>query len=247
MYCRKCGKVIPEDSVYCPYCGLPAEAGTGKGNSGAHRIVFRIVLSVILVMAALACVAMVTRRTSPDENPGAVRTPSIPVTLPTEATVEEAESVPTSGETQSADDSDPWRHVDTMEETEKILGFGLEAPEMVKDFEPPWINVAVDCSNLWVSYHKYTQEHDPMYYDKIITVGRSVSIIKYPCPEGTVFVSAASSQKLIQVDGNDVVLEMDGNEVVSAQWAADGYAYDLSFENMGLTAYSVVPVISQVH
>lgn len=247
MYCRNCGKVIPEDSVYCPYCGLPAEAGTGKGNSGAHRIVFRIVLPVILVMVALACVAMVTRRTSPDENPGAVRTPSIPVTLPTEATVEEAETVPTSGETQSAGDSDPWRHVDTMEEAEKILGFGLEAPEMVKNFEPPWINVAVDCSNLWVSYHKYTQEHDPMYYNKIITVGRSVYIIKYPCPEGTVFVSAASSQKLIHVDGNDVVLEMDGNEVVSARWSADGYAYDLSFENMGLTAYSVVPVISQVH
>lgn len=86
-----------------------------------------------------------------------------------------------------------------------------------------------------------------MYYNKIITVRRSISITKYPCPDGTFFVSPDAQQKLVKVDGSDVVLVMDGNEVISAEWAADGYAYDLSFENMGLTAYTVVPLISQTH
>ena len=254
MYCRKCRKTIPDDSVYCPYCGEPTDPGTRKASSGAHRLVCKVVLSVIVVIAALAGIAMVIRWPAPEKQLSTAETQSTVSTLPpdttaevTETTVEATETAAVSEETQSTDDPDPWRHVDTMEQAEKILGFGLEAPEMVKEFEAPWINVATGCSNLWVSYHKYTQEHDPMYYDRIITVGRSIYIVKYPCPDGSIFVSPESKQKLIQVDGNDVVLVMDGNEVVSAQWAADGYAYDLSFENMGLTAYSVVPLISQTH
>ena len=212
------------------------------------------VLSVILVIAVLVCIAMVIRGAAPDKHPGAAETQSTAATLPPETTAEatetiakETETVSASEETQAADNSDPWCHVDSMEDAEKILGFGLEAPEIVKDFEAPWINVAPDCSNLWVSYHRYTQEHDPMYYDKIITVGRSIYIIKCPCPDGTVSVSPESKQKLIKVDGNDVVLVMNNTEVVEANWAADGYAYAVTFENMGLTAYSVVPILSQIH
>lgn len=254
MYCRKCGKAIPDASVYCPYCGEPTDPGLRKANSGAHRLVFKVVLSVIVVIAVLVSIAMVIRRSAPEKQLSAAEPQSAASTLPpettaeaTETTAEETASTAASEETLSSDNPDPWRHVDTMEEAEKILGFGLEAPEMVKDFEAPWISVATGSSNLWVSYHKYAQEHDPMYYDKIITVGRSIYIIKYPCPDGSIFVSPEAKQKLIQVDGNDVVLVMDGNEVVSAQWAAGGYAYDLSFENMGLTACSVVPLISQTH
>lgn len=249
MYCRKCGKAIPDDSVYCPYCGIPTDPGTRKANSSAHRLVFKAVLSTVLVIGVLVCIAIAIRRTAPDKSLNAAETQSTVSTLPSETTAEatETETTTASEETQSTNNSDPWRHVDTMEEAERILGFGLEAPEIVKDFEAPWINVATSCSNLWASYHKYTQEHDPMYYDKIITVSRSIYIIKYPCPDGSIFVSPEHKQKLIKVDGNDVVLVMDGNEVVSAEWAADGYAYDLAFENMGLTAYSVVPLISQTH
>lgn len=117
----------------------------------------------------------------------------------------------------------------------------------MQDFEAHWINAATDCSNLWVSYHKSSQEHDPMYYDKIITVTRSIYIIKYPCPDGSFSVSPEPKQQLIKVDGNDVVLEMDGYQVVGAEWAADGHAYNLTLENMDLTAYTVVPLIAQIH
>lgn len=246
MYCRKCGKTIPDDSVYCPYCGIPTTPGAAK--TGVPRLVFMVALPLIAVTAILVCILMVVNR--PSRNVAAKEAApheSSVYTLPPETTAEETTLTEPAGETQQADDPDPWRHVDTMAEAEEILGFGLEAPEMVKDFEAPWINIAPDCSNLWVSYHQYTQEHDPMYYDKINTVGRSIYIVKYPCPDGAIFVSPESKQKLIKVDGNDVVLVMDGNEVVSAEWAADGYAYDLAFENMGLTAYTVVPLISQTH
>lgn len=242
MYCRKCGKSIPDDSIFCPYCGIATDPVGQKGKSGVRNLPFIIVLVLILALAALVCILVALRHDRLDRE--AVFAESVPAqstisTLPPEtATIEE---------TQKTDDSDPWRHVDSMEEAQTILGFGLEAPEIAKDFEVPWINVAPDSSNLWASYHRYTQEHDPMYYDRIITVSRSISIIKYPCPDGSFFVSTETQQKLIKVDSHDVVLEMDGYEVVAAEWAADGYAYRLSFENMGLTASTVVPIVAQTH
>lgn len=246
MYCRKCGKTIPEDSVFCPYCAVPTDPGHRNAKKGARSLVFLSTLTLIAVIAALACVIMVIRQSDRAVATEETAPPESTLsTLPPETT--ETEPNGATEETGASDPSGPWRHVDSMEEAEAILGFGLMAPDMVKDFEAPWINVAPDCLNLWASYRRYTEEHDPMYYDKIITVGHSIYIVKYPCPEGVVFVSPDNKQKLIQVDGNDVILTMDGVEVVGADWAAGGYAYSLSFENMGLTAYSVVPLISQTH
>ena len=62
-----------------------------------------------------------------------------------------------------------------------------------------------------------------------------------------VFVSPDAKQKLIKVDDNDVILILNNTEVVEANWATDGYAYTVSFENMGLTARSVAPILSQIH
>lgn len=250
MYCRKCGKAIPDDSVYCPYCGLPTDPGMRKKENGVRKLIFKAVLSTILVIAVLVCVVIGIRRSAAKKD--AIPTEAVPPqttvsTLPPETTGTVTESTEAPEETQNADSSDPWLHVDTMEDAVEILGFGLEAPEIVKDFEAPWINVAPDCSNLWVSYHRYTQEHDPMYYDKIITVGRSIYIVKYPCPDGAFYVSPEVKQKLINAGGNDVVLVMNNTEVVEANWAADGYAYSITFENMGLTPYTVVPIIAQTH
>lgn len=255
MYCRKCGKSIPDDSVFCPYCGSPTDPEAQKTKAGVRGFGFKILLSLLLVAAVLVCVCIGFLLSAPGRNvvtEEAAPPQSTVSTLPPETTSAETEShLEETAFSEASEeilvDADPWRHVDTMEEAEEILGFGLEAPEIVKDFEAPWINVATDSSNLWVAYHKYTQGHDPMYYNKIITVRRSISITKYPCPDGTFFVSPDAQQKLVKVDGSDVVLVMDGNEVISAEWAADGYAYDLSFENMGLTAYTVVPLISQTH
>lgn len=250
MYCRKCGKSIPGDSLFCPYCGVPTDPETRTAKNGVRSLIFKIMLPLILVLAVLVCVIMVVKLSGPGRNDTAEEAAPPQSTLSTlspETAAEETEPAETVEGTWVTDDSDPWIHVDTMEEAEAALGFGLEGPEMVADFEEPWINIAPDCSNLWVSYHKYTPEHDPMYYDKIITVGRHIYIVKYPCTDGLYYVSSGGDEKLIQVDGNDVVLVMENNEVVEANWAADGYAYTASFENTGLTAYTVVPVISQIH
>ena len=77
-------------------------------------------------------------------------------------------------------------------------------------------------------------------------VDRSVYIVKYPCPDGVIFVSPDVKQKLIKIVDNDVILILNNTEVVEANWAADGYAYTVSFENMGLTAHSVAPILSQI-
>ena len=232
-----------------------------KRNPRARGLMLLSVSTAVAVIAVLVCVVLVIRRSDPGRDVTTVESapllttvstlsaePSAEISAETSAEISAETSAETfAEETRETDYSDPWIHVDTMEDAEKALGFGLEPPELVKDFEKPWINIAPDCSNLWVSYHQYAQEHDPMYYDKIITVGRSIYIVKYPCPDGSIFVSPETKQKLIKVDGHDVVLEMEGNEVIEADWAADGYAYSLSFENMGLTAYTVVSVISQTH
>lgn len=245
MYCRKCGKSIPDDSLFCPYCGVATDPAVQKVKSGVRHFPIMIVLTLILGSTVLACILMTLRHVRPDRT--VVTTVASEETAPPQSTVSTLPPETTVEETQTTDDSYPWRHVDSMEEAQAILGFGLEAPEIVKDFEAPWINVAPASSNLGASYYRYTQEHDPMYYDKIITVRRSIYIIKYPCPGGSIFVSDKAQRKLIKVDGHDVVLEMDGYEVVAAEWAADGYAYTLSFENMGLTASTVVPLIAQTH
>lgn len=109
MYCRKCGKNIPDDSEYCPYCGIPTIPGDAKTN--IPRLMLIAALPLIAVI--LICVLMV-------------------IYLPSR-------------------------------------------------------------------------------------------------------------------DNNDVILILNNTEVVEANWAADGYAYTVSFENMGLTARSVAPILSQIH
>lgn len=244
MYCRKCGKSIPEDSVFCPYCAVPTDPGSRNGGKGARSLLFLGALTLFAVLAVLVCVLMAIRPASGDGAAGVSVSPERSQSaLPPETTQATAE--PAIEDTGAAAPSAPWHRVDSLEAAEEALGFGLAVPDVVKDFQEPYINIAPDNLNLWVSYHRYTEEHDPMYFDKIITVSHSIYIVKSPCPDGVVDVSSDNKQTLIQVDGNDVVLTLDGVEVVGADWAAGGYAYSLTFENMGLTTYSVVPLISQ--
>ncbi len=42
MYCKACGKVVPDDALYCPQCGAPlekvdAEPAQGAGNNGNYH------------------------------------------------------------------------------------------------------------------------------------------------------------------------------------------------------------------
>lgn len=42
MYCKACGKVVPDDALYCPQCGAPlekvdAEAAPNTGNNGNYH------------------------------------------------------------------------------------------------------------------------------------------------------------------------------------------------------------------
>lgn len=142
---------------------------------------------------------------------------------------------------------DPWTSCNSLQEAEEALGFGLELPEMVKDFEAPHVNIAQDSSNLWVIFRKYTLEHDPKYYDNIITVSKMISIQKYPSCGAPYYDAADYDTKLVNIDGRDVVLLLDNQEVVKAHWVADGFGYSVIFENCGLTAYTVVPVITSIH
>lgn len=32
MFCMKCGKKLPDDSKFCPFCGAPSDHGAQKGQ-----------------------------------------------------------------------------------------------------------------------------------------------------------------------------------------------------------------------
>ena len=37
MICKACGKVVPDDSLYCPHCGVPQEKVGNNGNYDANN------------------------------------------------------------------------------------------------------------------------------------------------------------------------------------------------------------------
>lgn len=266
MYCRKCGKTIPDDSAYCPYCSCAvelAESGAegspkGKAQKSSGNPVIKIALAAVVVIAVAVCgflgiKALTSGNDAPVEN---IVSTVPPVTEPeaTEPEVTEPEAtepeVPETAETkdpiQEELDSNPWVAYDSMEEAEEVLGFGLEFPEMAKEFELCRINVVQKHSNLWVIFRKEAFERDPNYYDKIISVSKMISIQKFPSYGTPYFDAEEYDTQLVNIDGRDVVLLLDNREVVEADWVADGFGYCVIFENCGLSAYTVIPVIAAI-
>lgn len=253
---QKSGKTIPDDSVFCPYCGCaidlaaPSEAGLPRQN-GKTQVRFLnpvaiISITVILVMALVIC-GFKGIKAGASGNDGPVQ--AIAVTAPPVTTSEVNEAIETTaGEepTSEAAVDDLWTSCNSLKEAEEALGFGLELPEITKDFDDPCINIAQDSSNLWIVFRKDTPEHDPKYYDHIITVSKMISIQKYPSFGAPDYDPADYVTKLVNIDGRDVVLLLDNREVVEADWVADGFGYSVIFENCGLTAYAVVPVLASI-
>jgi hypothetical protein len=75
MYCTKCGKNIPDDSVFCPECGYslgkvgpagPGPAGPAQAVSGALNIGI-IAGSVILPLLGIVMGIIYLRDSNPDK------------------------------------------------------------------------------------------------------------------------------------------------------------------------------------
>lgn len=259
MYCRKCGKTIPDDSVFCPYCGCAINPTTPSEASLPHRTekngkkqvhflnpVAIITIAVVLGMALAVCGFKGIKAGTSGSDASVQSTVATAPPMATSEVNEAIETMETEEPTQETEVYDPWISCNSLQEAEEALGFGLELPEIIKDFEDPCINIAQDSSNLWVIFRKYTSEHDPKYYDNIITVSKMISIQKYPSYGAPYYDAADYDTKLVNIDGRDIVLLLDNREVVEADWVADGFGYSVIFENCGLTAYTVVPVLASI-
>lgn len=61
MYCKNCGKTIPEDSVYCPQCGAPVgKVGPEKpaqepSKEASDTVLSKLQTGRIFGMVSLAC------------------------------------------------------------------------------------------------------------------------------------------------------------------------------------------------
>lgn len=174
-------------------------------------------------------------------NAGAASTATAPQVNEAIGTAETAEP------TQEEPDYDPWVSYASMEEAEEILGFGLELPEMVNDFDLRIINVAQNPSNLWVVFRKDAFERDPNREDKTIAVSKMISIQKYPDFGKLIYDPEGYDTQLVTIGGSEVVLLSDNREVAEAYWIADGFGYCVIFENCGLSADTVIPVIAAIH
>ena len=273
MYCRKCGKPIPDDSVFCPYCGcavdltssgaddssLPrnqctqaADTKRRRSRKRAARIALPLMFVFLLVVCALLGIQALkgnARDVRVQSSASTVPPTTVPETAGEPETTEASETAVVSATAEDAGqetDADPWIPCADLSEAEKLLGFGLELPEIVKDFDDPYVNAAPGCSNLWVIFRKDVLEHDPQYYSNVITVSKMISVQKYPSFGSPLYDASEYDTKLVKIGSTDVVLLLDNREVVEADWVEGEYGYSVIFENCGLTANTVVPVIAQI-
>lgn len=57
MYCYNCGKEIPQESKFCPYCGTVQGKKKGNGGNGSKKVGLIVVL-VLILMAAMVIFVM---------------------------------------------------------------------------------------------------------------------------------------------------------------------------------------------
>lgn len=70
MYCRKCGKKIPDDAVFCPECGAKQTVpGVQTQRRGGHKMLWlKILLPVLAVAVLLTGVVWMQLKNEPEKN-----------------------------------------------------------------------------------------------------------------------------------------------------------------------------------
>jgi predicted nucleic acid-binding Zn ribbon protein len=66
MFCPTCGKEIPDDSTFCPACGVNL-AGGKKERRPKFRIILPVVLVLVLLAASLAVYQGIRTRAGKDQ------------------------------------------------------------------------------------------------------------------------------------------------------------------------------------
>jgi len=54
MYCPNCGKGIPDDSQFCPYCGAKIEVFTKEKKNNNKRLLLILIVGAIIILGIFA-------------------------------------------------------------------------------------------------------------------------------------------------------------------------------------------------
>lgn len=208
------------------------------------RKIILIAMSILAVVALTACGS---------------KTPVETTTQATETEPVETEYVaPEAPETVTGEDNLPsledvygkdwaWQKYDNKEEAENVVGITLEAPFFGNE--------------KYVTYYASKgQERIRIWYLNIIEDGESI------IPEDLIvckhYTGAAQNEsstieeqeaetdttnnKVVSINGNDVVMTMDGDNVVYAAWSIDDYEYTLKTTAVNFTVDDAAAYIAQV-
>lgn len=140
-----------------------------------------------------------------------------------------------------------WKRYDSKEEAEAAAGITLEAPLFGKEEYATYLsNKGQESIRIW--YLNVVEEGNSVRSEEII-VRKQHHGVK---PEGNIPIEEReaerdpSREKIIQVNGNDVVLTMDGDNVASADWSVGICDYALEVKGIDLTAEDAAAYIAQV-
>lgn len=103
MYCRECGRQIPDNSKFCKECGAKQSGGNGGGSN-------RGIIAIAVLLGVIACVLLVLLLTGNRSDSVTVATEPTSVSVQSEATEapRPTETQPEPTETQSAHPESGW-------------------------------------------------------------------------------------------------------------------------------------------
>lgn len=234
MYCRKCGKSILDDSIFCSYCGCETglSAATAKsslqdkGKSKNHllNLVVIIALTLNLAVSSLICVFIAfTFHREPDVEESASSTPS---------TVSKASTV----EALSEEEHDPeymqWQMFDTLEDGIAATGIDLTIPELLDGFDVYCLaNKGKHGIQAWEIRADSTIIEEILILKTIGSGNNNVNDYEY------------NEEKVMSIGGNDVTFHLQDGNVSLAYWNIGEYAYSLLFRNFPVDLDAAIEMI----
>ena len=140
-----------------------------------------------------------------------------------------------------------WKQCKGKQEAEDVAGITLEAPLFGQEEYATYLaNKGRESIRIW--YLNTIEEGDSLTLEEILVLKQhhgvkpkgEIEIVEQEAERDT------SNDKIIDVNGNDVVLTMDGDNVAFADWSVGIYDYTLEIKGVEFTVEDAAAYIAQV-
>lgn len=140
-----------------------------------------------------------------------------------------------------------WKKCKNKQEAEDVAGITLEAPLFgQEEYVTYHANKGRESIRIW--YLNTIEEGDSLTLEEILVLKQHHGVK----PKGKIKIVEqeverdTSNDKIIDVNGNNVVLTMDGDNVAFADWSVGIYDYTLEIKGVEFTVEDAAAYIAQV-